>query len=142
MEKFNIENLFYCKTLGNDRSNALDVLSIAKQSSSKSFTVNNLIETRENTRKRILRKYMEMYEGCLKKIDIANNLKKTDLLYTVKESIPSFPEYNPNDCIDFIQSKLHECYMDTHKINRCTLFITWVYIELNKKDFELNKNKN
>jgi len=132
MDKLNIENLFNCKTARYDKSNTIDIISIAGKHSNERFNIKQLIDSRENKRKEVLKNYKKMYNICLKKIDVANKLNKTDLLYTVEEFIPNCPEYNTLDCIKFIQNKLNNFHMDTYEINNKTIFITWYYIELNK----------
>lgn len=139
MNKINIENIYRCKTLSSNSNNPIDVRTIAKQTASKSFQINHLIEKCENKRKTILKHYIDMYEKCIKKIDIANNLNKTDLLYTVKQYIPECPGYRSIDCVEYIRNKLHDNFLDTCRIDDCTIFITWLYIEVNKENMAKEK---
>lgn len=132
MDKINIENLFHCKTkLVSNSSNILDVNSIVHNN--KSFNINDLIETREKKRILLLNNYIKYYDKCLKKIEIANNLDKTDLLYSVDEYILDCPEYKSIDCIKYIKNKLEQDFFDTYIINNNTLFITWLYLEVNRE---------
>lgn len=130
MEKINIENLFHCTTHDNT-GKALDVKAITQ--SQKPFDTDILIETRERKRKILLNCYIKFYDKCLKKIEIANNVGKTDLLYSVSESIPNFPEYKPIDCIGYIRNKLENDSFDTYIVGNKTIFITWLYIEANRE---------
>lgn len=134
MDKINIENLFHCKT--NNSSKMLDVKAITKNQ--KSFDTDILIETRERKRKTLLNYYIKFYNTCLKKIEIANNLGKTDLLYTVTEFIPNCIEYKPIECIKYIKNKLDNDLFDTYIIDDKTLFVTWLYIEANKQNINDN----
>jgi hypothetical protein len=77
MDKINIESLFHCKT-HNNSSRTLDVRTITQ--CKRPFDTTMLIETRERKRKQLLSYYFKFHETCLKKIEIANNLGKTDLL--------------------------------------------------------------
>jgi hypothetical protein len=129
MDKINIENLFHCKTHINTK--ILDVRAITNNQ--KIFNTDTLIETREKKRKTLLNYYLKFYDICLKKIEIANNLNKTDLLYTVTEFIPNCPEYKPIDCIEYIKEKLENNFFDTYIVGNKTLFITWLYLEANKE---------
>ena len=130
MERINIESLFNCKT-HNNSSKTLDIKSISQPK--KSFDIENLIETRERKRKRLLNYYLKFHENCLKKIEIANNLAKTDLLYSVTPTIINFPEYNSLECIKYIKNKLDQEYFDTYIVDENTLFITWLYLEVNRE---------
>lgn len=129
MDKINIENLFHCKT--HNSSNTLDIKTITQ--CQRPFDTDILIETREKKRKTLLNYYLKYYDTCLKKIEIANNLGKTDLLFTVTEFIPNCPEYKSKDCLIYIKKKLDQKFFDTYIINNKTLFITWLYIEANKE---------
>ena len=131
MNKINIENLFNCRT--NNRSKNLDVKAITQ--CQKPFDIDTLIETREKKRKTLLNYYIKFYDMCLKKIEIANNLGKTDLLYTVKEFIPNCHEYKPSNCIEYIKNKLQLDHFNICILNSKTLFITWLYIESNKETY-------
>lgn len=134
MDKINIESLFPAyKTHHCDNKKTLDVKVISQNQ--RPFDTNILIETRARKRKILLNHYSKFYETCLKKIEIANNLGKTDLLFTVTEMIFNCPEYKPIDCILYIKKKLNEDLFDTHIINHRTLFITWLYLEVNKEKF-------
>lgn len=128
MDKINIESLFHCKTHNSSRT--LDIKTITK--SQKPFNTDTLIETRERKRRTLLNFYLKFYDTCLKKIEVANNLGKTDLLYTVTEFIPNCHEYKSIDCIEYIKKKLDKEFFDTYIIGNKTLFITWLYIEANK----------
>jgi hypothetical protein len=130
MEKINIESLFHCKTHSNERK-TLDVKAITQ--SQKPFDTDILIETKEKRRKNLLNNYIKFYDLCLKKIEIANNLGKTDLLYAVAEFIPNCPDYKSADCIAYIKGKLERDSFDTYIIGNKTLFITWVYLEANRE---------
>lgn len=129
MDKINIESLFHCKTRSSSRT--LDIKAITR--SQRPFDTDILIETRERKRVTLLNYYLKFYDTCLKKIEIANNLGKTDLLFTVTESIPNCPEYKPIDCIEYIKKKLDQGFFDTYIVGNRTLFITWIYIEANKE---------
>lgn len=133
MEKINIENLLHCKI---NSTNSLDIESMTKRR--KPFDTDSLIKTREIKRKRLLNYYIKFYDNCLKKIEIANNLGKTDLLYCVDTIIYDCPEYRPIDCIKYIKNKLDQDFFDTYIVENKTLFITWIYLEVNREN--INKS--
>lgn len=130
MDKLNIENLFHCKTRSQS-AKTLDIEAITQKK--KSFDIDVLIETREKKRENLLNCYVKFYENCLRKIEIANNLGKTDLLYSVSEFVPNCPEYKAEDCIEYIKKKLEKKLFDTCIVENKTLFITWIYLEINKE---------
>lgn len=134
MEKLSIQSLFHCKT-GN--SQVLDVNSIIGKKD-ESFDIKRIIAAKEERRKRLCNTYEKLYEKCVNKIDIANSLGKTDLLYYVPVKIKDVPEYNPKDCLIHIDKRIKSLYMDSHMVNNAIIFITWFYIEAN---IEFEKQK-
>lgn len=127
MEKINIESLFQCRT--HHSSNTLDVRSITH--SRRPFDIDVLIETRERKRQKLLGYYTRNYDACLKKIEVANTLGKTDLLYSVRDYILNCPEYRAIDCVEYIREKLHAHHFNTYRVDDKTIFITWLYLETN-----------
>ena len=136
MEKLNIESLFSCKTKNHKSTfKTLDVKTISQIK--KDFDTNTLIESREKKRLKLLDHYVKAYDNCLKKIEIANKMGKSDLLYSVTDKILSCPEYDSINSIDYIKRKLDSEYFDTYVVSNNTLFITWLYIELNQENAKL-----
>jgi len=137
MNNINIENLFKCKTR-NNKPGVLDVKTITHVK--EQFNVNKLIETKKSKREKLLYYYRKAYENCIAKIDVANKLGKTDLLYTVKEFITNCPGYQPQYCIEYIKNKLQNDLFNTYIIDHKTIFITWLYIEMNKDSINPSNN--
>jgi hypothetical protein len=130
MDKINIENLSNYKTQNNP-NRTLDVKTVIQ--SNKTFNITSLLLVREKKRKQLLEYYNSFHRQCLRKIEAVNKLGKTDLLYTVDIQVPNCPEYKPLDCIEFIKKKLEQDSFDTCVVNNNTLFITWLYLEVNKE---------
>ena len=103
----------------------------------KQFNVGKLIKARKQKRKKLLENYIKLYNNCLTNIEKVNDVNKTDLYFNVPNKIVDCPEYNSNDCIEYIENKLREQFIDTIKINDNTIFVSWLYLELN---MEQNKN--
>jgi hypothetical protein len=133
MEKLNIESLFRCKT--NNHTNTLKTLDVKAISQiKKDFDTTTLIESRERKRKKLLEQYVKTHENCLRKIEIANKMGKSDLLYSVTDRIVNCPEYDPINSVEYIKRKLDSEFFDTYIVSKNTLFITWLYIELNQEN--------
>ena len=127
MEKINIETLFHCKT---NRYQDMDIKSIV--ATKKGFNISSLIETRERKRKSLLENFNKLYQLCLRKVEIMNKLGKMDLLFTVPLKIPNQCDYDSIECLKFIKDKLDNDFFDTYIVNSDTLFITWLYLEVNR----------
>lgn len=129
MDKISIESLFKCKT-GN--SKILDVKSITKSyHATDEYDVKKLIEIKDNRRKKLVEIHNNMYDRCIKKIHLANSLGRTDLLYTIPFLIRDLPEYNPLECLIYVENRLKSLCFDTYIVNKTTIFITWIYLEAN-----------
>lgn len=137
MDKLSLESLFKCKT-HNNTSDVLDVRTITRNQ--KPFDINVLIQTRQRKREKLLSYYEKSYDICLKKIEIANNLGKTDLLYIVRDSVPCCPQYRSRNCIEYIKDRLQQKYFNIHVVDDKTLFITWLYLEINTQDNDRKEN--
>lgn len=131
MDKLNIEMLFNNKT-NNSSSGALDIKSLFNQDKRDlQFTPEELIKKRERKRETLHSNYETYYKRCLEKIEVASSLNKEDIVYNVPKFIADCPEYNPIDCLEYIEINLKNKYMDTFRINKNSIFITWKYIEIN-----------
>jgi len=127
MHKLNIENIFKCKTLGN-KGKKLDIQSISNIKKPQ-FTTLNLIEHQHKKKEKVIKQYVKYYDMCLKQIQLANNLDKTDIFFSIPNNILGCNEYKSNDCIEYIKQKLEEHLFETFIINNTTIFITWHNIE-------------
>ena len=137
MENLSIQSLFNCKT-GNSKT--LDVKSLIGKKND-SFDVNKIIAAKKERRKKLFLTYERLYEKCINKIEIANSLGKTDLLYHVPIEVKDIPEYNSIECLSHIDKRIKSLYMDAHTVNSSIIFITWFYIEANIEN-EKQKFKN
>jgi hypothetical protein len=137
MDKLSIDNLFSTKSLS---KNKLDVNSLInnkpeiKINKSRHFTSNELIQTRNERRKKVLEYYIKYYDSCFEKIELLDKQGKTDLIFEVPVRIPDCPNYIAMNCIDYVEKKLREQYMDTSILNDNSIFVTWKYIEINKSN--------
>jgi hypothetical protein len=77
---------------------------------------------------------VKLYNKCLENIETVNSLNRTQLYFDVPLELFDCIEYNPVDCIEYIENKLQEQYVDTLKISNSSLFVSWMYVELNKEN--------
>lgn len=121
----------------NNKVFGIDNIIMANDKQEKQFNINKLIKVRKQKRKKLLENYVKLYNDCLINIESVNDINKTDLYFNVPEKLIDCPDYNSNDCIEYIENKLREQFIDTLKINDNTIFVSWLYVELN---MEQNKN--
>jgi len=97
------------------------------------FFILKIIKEREMRRKKIINKYNEIMEHCMGNIDIAHKMGKQDTIFNIPNIVPNVPDYTPNECMNYICKRLSELYMDFSILSINTIFITWKFIELNRK---------
>src|SRR5579863_1223824 len=102
MDKINIHNIYS----GNNDFKPLTVNALCdtKRNLEKekiNLNVERLINLQTERKNKILTYYDEIYQKCLKKIMLANNLNKTSITYSVPKIIYNF-NYNCKDCVTYI----------------------------------------
>ena len=138
MDKLSIKTLVPNTRIGNLKSNIFDIDSLLSintsyEDSIKNFNAEYLIKTNKEKREKLLKIYNKYYAHCIEKIKLFHNSGKFDLIYDIPDKMPNDVNYIPKYCMDFIELKLKENYMDIYRINNKTIFITWKYIESSKK---------
>ncbi len=138
MDKISIKNLVPETKIGDSKSSILDINSMitinnCADDSIRTFSADYLIKTSKEKREKLLKIYNKYYAHCIEKIKLFHNGGKFDLIYEVPDKVTENLDYIPKYCMDFIETKLKENYMDIYRINYKTVFITWKYIESSKK---------
>lgn len=135
MDKINISNLF--PTNGNDYQ-PLDVQSLfsitEKKQKKINFNLDKLITLRQERKMKILIQYEKIFNMCLNKISVANNLNKLELLYEVPEAIYGSFEYSSIDCLLYISEKCKKMGLETIILTETSIYISWIdLIDVNKE---------
>jgi len=97
------------------------------------FSSSILIDKRQKRREEKLKYYIKMLNYCQNTIIHMDENMKTDLIFTIEETIPECKEFDALECLKFISLKLRQEKFDTIIITPTKLFITWKYIELNSQ---------
>jgi hypothetical protein len=98
----------------------------------KEFNPDVLIQRRIDLRNKLLEIYTRYYDKCIENIKLVNNQNRNDLIFEVPKKISDCPEYFPIFCLNFIEQKLKDNFIDVLRVSYCSIFITWKFIELNK----------
>jgi hypothetical protein len=106
------------------------------------FNINKLINVREERRQEVINKYRKVFRICLKKINEANRLNTTDMIFEIPQAIFGCSEYSQFECINYIEKKLRNLYLDTLPLSKKSLFISWKNIQSNINNSNKNQNKN
>lgn len=135
MDKINIANIYGCNKFG--ASGHIDLNLITDKQQKSIFDVKEILKEKEQNRGKIIKNYNELYKACLRKMDITNKvLKKTDMIFSLKDYKTNTVDFNPEECINYIDNKLEDLKVDTYRIDSNTLFISWFYLELLHIKFE------
>jgi hypothetical protein len=137
MDKINIGILHHSR-FTKPKTGHIDIMSLVPKNKHDQYitntskkVVNSILRKKDDVRKRIIETYERILKNCVDKIMEKNKLKDTDLIFEIPNIIFNLPEYEPIECLDFIEAKLKEMYFDTKKIYPCNIFITWVNFEWN-----------
>jgi Family of unknown function (DUF5759) len=144
MDKISINNLFP----STHDFQPLDVNNLYNTNDQKvknkiNFNIERLIKLREERKRKILVQYEKVFNICLKKVSLANNLNYTEVIYDIPEAIYGHFDYNINDCLVYVNNKLKNMHLDTICINDKQIYISWINLEDNMKritDEVENKN--
>ncbi len=138
MDKISLKNLVPEVKIADSRKSQFDINSLLSinnniEDSIRNFNADYLIKSNRDKREKLLKIYHRYYANCIEKIKLFHNGGKMDLIYEVPEYITDNPDYLSKYCLDFIEIKLKQNYIDTFRIDKKTIFITWKYIESAKK---------
>lgn len=126
MDRISINNLFP----SNNDFKPLDVNSLynpqEKHVRNKiNFNIDRLVNLREERKKKVLIQYERIFNMCLNKINLANNLNKVEIVYDVPEAIYGSFDYNSNDCLEYIDDKLKKLKLDTLILDNKSIYVSW-----------------
>ena len=135
MDRININNLFVSSNID---KKPLDVYSLYNPKDNKiknniKFNVDKLLNVQDEQKKKVRDSYKKIYNICLNKIDTANSMRKTDIIFEIPRSIFRIPDYDPFKCVDYIENKLRDMDIDTLRVSNFFIFISWLNIKDNRK---------
>ena len=141
-----VDSLFPSHVRSGTRGKKLDVESLFSNTPLNNepditFSSNIILARREKRRKEKLNCYRHMLKYCHTRITDADEDQESDIVFTVIDAVPECKEYDPLECLEFISVKLREEDFDTTILTTTTMFITWKYLELKKKDKQDKQGK-
>lgn len=94
------------------------------------LNIENMIAIRKERKRRIKKQYKTIYKLCKEKIWSANLIGHDFVIYEVPSVIYGVNEYEPTDCITYINKHIKDdLNMDTKILSHTKIFISWVDIE-------------
>jgi len=132
MDKISINNIFNT----NDRR-VLDVNNIygqqAQSEKKVQFSVDRLIKLREERKAKLYAEYKKQLNICLNRINTANNLNRTEVMYDVPDGLYGHSDYVPGDCLAYIKNKIKGMKLDVVVLSDRSILISWLHLEANLK---------
>lgn len=130
MDKISIDNLFPKAKCGN---RPLDVYSLYNPRENKrrdeiAFSIENLKSVREEKKKKIYEEYKKLFDRCLRKITEINKKNSTYLIYDIPPAIFGQSNYNPVECLEFIEIRLKKLNIDAMILSNVRIYISWANI--------------
>lgn len=101
------------------------------------FDVHELIKIKNEQRNLKIETYKKHLSLCLNRIEDATKVGKTDIVYHLQQTDRDCPNYNVDECMEYIDEMLKCQKFDTLLMTDNTLFISWYYMEL----YISNKNQ-
>lgn len=137
MDKISIDTLFPSKS-GKRRYNNINTKNLFPNESKLDTSLpyldpDELIEERKTREHKMKNLYRKMLAHCINKIKTANSMDLTDIVYEVPLSVYMYPKYKSIECLDYIEKKLRQLDIDTLILNKNNIFVSWIYIERNRK---------
>ncbi len=119
-----ISNLFGC-SISEKKTSRTGILNIKSLSNDKNmyFDVEKLSYNRLQKEKIYQEKQIYLYNLCTQKIDMMNNLNKTDYIYELSEN-----ETDKQEHLKYIETKLEEHGLKCTIIDDRSIFITWAHL--------------
>lgn len=95
--------------------------------------VDDLLRINKERRERKIKLYRKILRDCIMKIKIDDEMRKTDTFFKVDEIVYGHPEYDMDECIEYLIIELKHFLFDVFRYSSNTIFISWKFTELHKK---------
>jgi len=133
MDKICISNLVTCPNIS--FSGTLSVQSLVNESKKTKTLGKDIDDIMRLQKERSIKKkqtYKKQLKICIDKMKEENMMHKDNMIFAVPQFLFDCPEYDPEECINYINIKLKKNHLDT-KVNGLSMFVSWLYTPFYKK---------
>lgn len=137
MDKININNLFANAKAGrNGEINVSNMFDYDEDQTLATVELNidRMLEMKEEKRKLAQSQYYKLFKLCIKKINDAISIGENKIIYEIPYDVPLVTEYSFSECMEYINNKIKKLHMDTIIVSQLSIFISWEFIEENRKE--------
>jgi hypothetical protein len=132
MDKINIDALFPAKNKTEHKYGSLDINTLINPLAIQNkFSVDKLIQTKKDKRKRVLDAYYKVYKSCLNKINFTDKSGLTYFIFDIPAVMLGCADFNSDECLDFVEHKIKKLHIDILKLSSLKLYVSWTSIESN-----------
>lgn len=94
--------------------------------------VDDLIQSRKQCRESKIKMYRNSLRNCIKKVNHMNKEGSIETFYKIERLVFGHPEYDFEECTEYVMMELQKMYFDVAKIEDDIIFVSWKYIEYNR----------
>ena len=126
MDKISVDNIFGTYTESED--NILNVYNLYEQRKPKHkhiLDINKMKKKIEYAKKLVTDEYKKKFEICVGRINLANEMNKTNLIYSIYNDIPMIKNFKCKECIEYINNKLVKKKFNTCILSDTSILISW-----------------
>lgn len=138
MDKINIANI-----LSIPENEVVGPVGIYTNNKSVRTTVDDVLKINKERHDNKLKLYRIALRECVRKIEQQNILRKTETFYKFDDIVFGHPEYDKDECIEYVLIELKKFLFDVCQIDDSIIYISWKFTELHKKSqFFTDSDKN
>jgi hypothetical protein len=139
-----------------DKLSISKILNITKEEVVGDFRVNNIfpVEKKKSIKTEVeqifkinkernetkIKLYKLKLKECIHQIQRENENRKIQTIYKINDIEYGFPEYDCDECMEFLLVELKKHFFDIVQINRTSIYICWQYTEFHKKKSNFSSN--
>ena len=95
--------------------------------------VDELLKLKRVRRENKIKLYRGALRECIRMIKNADAIRKTEMLFKINRIEFGFPEYDKDECRDYVIAELRKYDFDVTKIDNLTIFVSWEFLEFQSK---------
>lgn len=95
--------------------------------------VDELVKLNRGRRENKIKLYRGALKECIRMIRNEDAIRKTDLLFKINRIEFGYPEYDKDECREYVITELRKYDFDVTRIDNLTIFVCWKFLEFRSK---------
>ena len=109
-----------------------NILPIEKKKKSIKTEVEEIFRMNKERNEKKLKLYKSKLKECIHQIQLENENRKIDTIFRINKMEYGFPEYDSDECMEYLLVELKKHFFDIMQIDRLAIYICWQYTEFHK----------